>query len=210
MSGVPPARDQPGGRSGSRSPLRKRKGSSEGCSSRRDSRDEPIHSPRSGGCSPRQSQRFDDSASVPDVPTTSAEPEVFASEASSSSSLFHTSSVISEQARRQVASTASNVSLEKLGFSWDQTEQDVRIYLPLTTATTEQLECTFTDTSAHLSAVVGTQRFFFELRRLYAPIDPASSLGRVPRSRKHVVLKLRKKQQNLEWPLLRKLDDHLI
>ena len=100
--------------------------------------------------------------------------------------------------------------LEKLGFSWDQTEQDVRIYLPLTTATTEQLECNFTATSAHLSVVVGSQRFFFELRRLYAPIEPEKSLGRVPRSRKHVILKLRKKQPNVEWPLLRKLDDNLI
>ena len=194
------------GRSGSRSPQRKRKSSSEGFA-RRDSRDEASPSAPGRSHSPRRSQLADDSASVPSVPKT---PEVFASEASSSATSFHTSSVISEQARMQVASTASSVSLEKLGFSWDQTEQDVRIYLPLTTATTEQLECKFTDTSAHLSAVVGAQRFFFELRRLYAPIDPANSLGQVPRSKKHVVLKLRKRQPDIEWPLLRKLDDNLI
>jgi hypothetical protein len=32
----------------------------------------------------------------------------------------------------------------------------------------------------------------------------------VPRSKKHVVLKLRKRQPDIEWPLLRKLDDNLI
>lgn len=197
------AETEEAGPSSSMSPPRKRKSSSEAQESSSSLRDDsalartlavlsPGRDVAPGGAEPRSEQQPvhetpTEASCFPGVPT-----------------------AISDQARRQVANTAASVSLEKLGFSWAQTETDVKIYLPLTTATTEQLNTTFTPRSAHFWAEVDSQRFFFELRRLYAPIEPEHCLARVPKSRKHVLLKLRKAQPDVEWPLLRKLDDPLI
>lgn len=50
------------------------------------------------------------------------------------------------------------MSLDKLGYYWDQTEQEVRIYLSLEAASPDDLTCDFSNRSCALSAVVDDQR----------------------------------------------------
>jgi hypothetical protein len=52
--------------------------------------------------------------------------------------------------------------------------------------------------------------YFFELKRTFAPIDPALSLAKVPRSKRHVALKLRKREPGVEWPYLRCGDNDVV
>lgn len=52
--------------------------------------------------------------------------------------------------------------------------------------------------------------YFFEIQRTYAPIDPAHCLAKVPRSKQHVALKLRKHVAGVEWPHLRCIDNEVL
>jgi len=101
------------------------------------------------------------------------------------------------------------ISLDKLGYSWDQNDNDVRIYLALPDAESERVQCQCSRRCAALTAEAGSplQLYFFEIKGLYAPIDPEQSGARVPRHKRHVTLRLRKQQPGLEWPWLRGLDD---
>ena len=149
------------------------------------------------------------------------------------------SAAVSDFERRVAASGAASTSLDKLGYCWDQTEHDVRIYLSLAAVASDDVRCAFSGNSCALTAAVGQQRcvapparlaprrrspsaprparrppvpllprrsFFFEIKRTFAPIDPALSLVRFPRSKRQVALKLRKREVGVEWPALRCID----
>ena len=140
---------------------------------------------------------------------------------------------VSKKERLVAASQPGAMSLEKLGYSWDQTEQEVRIYLSVAA---DDVSCEFTSRSCALTAWIGQQqqqqeeaeeeemgdgcerrqqqqqqrqRYVFSIMRTFAPIDPETSLARVPRSRRHVALKLRKREVGVEWPCLRCVDESI-
>jgi len=128
------------------------------------------------------------------------------SEAAGPSSPTH----VTDHQRRVAARGAAWTSLDKLGYYWEQTEQEVRIYLSLSAVSSENLRCSFSHRSCELQAECGQQRYFFELKRTFAPIDPALSLAKVPRSKRHVALKLRKREPGVEWPYLRCGDNDVV
>ena len=162
-------------------------------------------------------------AAPPTVPVPDAPPAAAASllqptqqqPLPSSPSAFPSSStdaMVTDQQRRLAAeSSRSGVSLDKLGYSWDQNEGFVRIYLKLSHASTEDLHCECSKRGVQLTAEVGTppRRYFFDVSNLWGAIDPEQSAARVPKSKAHVTLRLRKAQPGVEWPLLRSLDDEI-
>ena len=48
--------------------------------------------------------------------------------------------------------------------------------------------------------------YFFDIKRTFAPINPSLSLAKVPRSKRHVELRLRKLEPGVEWLALRCVD----
>jgi len=45
--------------------------------------------------------------------------------------------------------------------------------------------------------------YFFDIKRTFAPINPSLSRTKVPRSKRHVELRLRKHEPGVEWLSLR-------
>lgn len=90
-----------------------------------------------------------------------------------------------------------------MGYCWDQTDEEIRIYLSVQPASSDEVQCDFSNRSCSLTASIGQQRFFFEIKRTFAAIDPSLSLVKVPRSRKQVAVRLRKHEAGVEWPALR-------
>lgn len=115
------------------------------------------------------------------------------------------SSQISERQRRIAATTLTVTSLEKMGYSWDQNEHTVRIYLPVCNISPDQLHVTFSARGCSLVVQVKGHRSFFEVQpnTLFAEIDPTLSAVKVPRSRQHVTLCLHKLDPDVEWVTLR-------
>ena len=50
------------------------------------------------------------------------------------------------------------------------------------------------------------RRYFFEIKRTFASIDPTLSHVKVPRNQRRVALRLRKGEPGVEWPALRSID----
>ena len=158
------------------------------------------------------------------------------------SSLSATAVGVSERDRLLASSSVQGTSLEKVGYSWEQTAHEVRIYLRVADCSDADLRCDFTKHSCALSVTLGPQRcasaaspraamprllaartsdlharvrpgrrYFFEIRRTFAPIDPTLSTAKVPRNNKqHVVLRLRKLEPDADWPALRCVDADLV
>jgi len=112
--------------------------------------------------------------------------------------------MIAADERRRSATCGALISLEKLGYSWCQDGASVTVYLPLTVTSKDAIECEFLPTRCSLRATdAAEKRYFFDLARTFAEIDPATSSVRVPKSRKHIVLKLGKLEAGLSWAGLR-------
>ena len=126
--------------------------------------------------------------------------------ASASASVGSSPRTVSEHERRVAATGATSTSLDKLGYSWEQTDLEVRIFFSLETPDAEAVQCEFSKRGCALTAAVGQQRYFFEIKRTYAPIDPALSLVKVRRSGRQVAVRLRKGEPGVEWPALRCMD----
>merc|ERR1719247_938132 len=97
---------------------------------------------------------------------------------------------VTEHQRRLASSSASvskgaGKSLDKMGYCWEQTPTEVRIIFDVS-ASDDQIHCDFSKYGCSLSVQLGTERYFFEIKRLFAAIDPALSLAKVPRSKRHV------------------------
>lgn len=144
--------------------------------------------------------------------TTSASEATSATDDVREDSFIHDSAkLVTSKERRLVANHKGSISLDKLGYSWDQNDTDVRIYLAVASASAENVRCQCSKRGAALSAEAGTppQHFFFEINGLFAPIDPEQCAARVPRSKKHVTLRLKKLQPGIEWPALRGIEDEI-
>ena len=109
---------------------------------------------------------------------------------------------VSARERLVAASQPGALSLEKLGYTWEQTEHEVRIIFPVAA---DEVSCKFSSRSCILTACSGQQlqHYVFEIQRTFAPIDPDQSVARVPRSKRCVTLKMRKQTPGLDWPCLR-------
>ena len=130
------------------------------------------------------------------------------------------------------SSSSKEISLEKLGFCWDQTDDEVRVYFSLRARVVRQclsqllpphvradgggwrqpvraphalLFASYT-ASHHRSALLLSRSYFFEIKRTYAPIDPELSRTRIPKSQKNVSLRLRKQKggRRMAGPALRR------
>mmetsp|Transcript_44268 Transcript_44268/g.100001 ORF Transcript_44268/g.100001 Transcript_44268/m.100001 type:complete len:149 (+) Transcript_44268:248-694(+) len=112
---------------------------------------------------------------------------------------------VADAERTVAASTSSRLSLEKLGYSWDQTDDIVRIYFPAI-ASSKNIKCDFTAETCALTAEAEGQRpkvFFFELTP-FAGIDPQKCKVHVPRHRRHAVLTLTKQEPSRMWESVRR------
>ena len=107
------------------------------------------------------------------------------------------------------SSSSKEISLEKLGFCWDQTDDEVRVYFSLPGTSSDNVSANFSHRTCALTAEVGGSRYFFEIKRTYAPIDPELSRTRIPKSQKNVSLRLRKQKAGVEWPGLRCVDNEI-
>ena len=68
------------------------------------------------------------------------------------------SGLVTEREKRVAARLMAGTSLDKLGYSWDQDELEVRVYLSLAAASSEELRCEFSARSCALTATVDRQR----------------------------------------------------
>ena len=102
------------------------------------------------------------------------------------------------------ASGATLVSLEKLGYQFEQTTTRVRITLSLPGPDPLRLDsCSFAPTSLQLRVSAGSSvRGFFDVARLYAPCDPDLCTARL-RKGVRVVLDIAKAEVGVEWPRVR-------
>lgn len=67
---------------------------------------------------------------------------------------------MTQHERLIAAKSSAWTSLDKLGYSWDQTEKEIRIYfLSLAAASSEDLSCEFSSRSCALRADVGQHRY---------------------------------------------------
>jgi len=66
--------------------------------------------------------------------------------------------LVTEREKRVAAKLMAGTSLDKLGYSWDQDENEVRVYLSLAGASSEELRCDFSSRSCGLTATVDSQR----------------------------------------------------
>lgn len=126
------------------------------------------------------------------------------SDGSPSAGLSQAAGEITLRERASAASTVGRFSLEKLGYSWDQTSEHVHLYFGvLGGCSKDQVSCTFTEQSCALVATLGGKHFFFDIRRTHALIDATRSEVRFPRHKRHVVLRLVKGAPGTEWSTVR-------
>ena len=110
---------------------------------------------------------------------------------------------VTDAHRRLAATNESAVSLEKMGYTWEQTEAEVRIRLPVCGVSAEDVDSSFTEHGCTMQATVCGRRHVFEVQRTFAPVAPLQCSARVARSREHVIVTLRKREAGVEWPHLR-------
>ena len=115
--------------------------------------------------------------------------------------------VVSEQERKRSAAVGSVVtSLEKLGYRWEQTDEQVRIFLSAAAASEDgEVQCSFQAHSCSLSVTIGPRRYVYELKKTYAEIDPSASRVRVPKHRRHLEIQLAKRQPGEDWASLQEI-----
>jgi len=112
---------------------------------------------------------------------------------------------VAERERRRSSDINGVISLEKLGYQWDQNDRVVRIYLNAA-ALSDDVQSRFEPHGCALTAAVGTRCFFFDIKRTYGEIDPDASRVRVPKHRRNLVLELAKRQVGQEWHELRAVE----
>jgi hypothetical protein len=117
-------------------------------------------------------------------------------------------SQITQHERAVVATGVGRlVSLEKLGYAWEQTAERVQVIfcLPSIAQGCCLESCTFSDYGCKLRLRAGSTTYFFDVAAFWAPIDAARSrVVLFPRNPRKVVLKLAKQETSgHEWAHLR-------
>ncbi len=120
---------------------------------------------------------------------------------------------ISERERAVASCMGPLISLEKRGYQWSQTAEQVRVTLSLGAASAAAVPptleaCDFSETSCRLrvAAVSSTgsqQRFFFDVSALHQLIDPSRSRCILSKRLPRVTLVLAKRETGCEWSRLR-------
>lgn len=117
---------------------------------------------------------------------------------------------ISETSRAVAASSFCAgrhvISLEKLGYQWEQTDTHVRVMLSFTLSDAAHplIESNFTEHSIKLRITDGEQRtYFFDVDALHQAIDPEASRVIMRTQRSQCILILKKSKDNVEWVRVR-------
>ena len=101
-------------------------------------------------------------------------------------------------------SPSCHISCEKLGYTWDQTDEQVRVYLAaLGGCCPENVQIAFTERSISIVGDVGDKRFFFDVSCTFAALDPVRSDVRFPKHCRHAVLRVVKAAPGEQWDTVR-------
>ena len=117
---------------------------------------------------------------------------------------FNACAAVTAHERSLAAHTSYGTSLDKMGYAWDQSDEEVSIYFELIASAEDDVKCDFSPHACMLHVRIGEQRYFFEISRTYAQLDPSQCVAR--RGRKRITLRLRKQKPMVEWPSLRSMD----
>ena len=111
-------------------------------------------------------------------------------------------------AERAIAATAARssgtmLSMEKLGYRWEQNEQRVRISFSLPGPAPLQIDSIqFDVTSVRLRVSAGAIRGFFDCQKMFAACNPELCSARVHKDER-IVLDIAKAEAGQEWPSVR-------